>query len=149
MFKVVTIVHQNRSYTCYNGFFSSAVGWCQTESGFTNQESFGKVATGKMSGDNGGSGDRQDEGSGDRQDEDEEGQGSRRSEFKITPLSYDNWGFCQRKCMERSHMPSRKLSVSKSGHATLVQALELSNVKLGLYLDGRLFKCCLSAAAIP
>ena len=31
----------------------------------------------------------------------------------------------------------------------LVQSLKSSNVELGLYLDGRLFKCCLSAAANP
>ena len=31
----------------------------------------------------------------------------------------------------------------------LVQSLKSSNVELGLYLDGRLFKCCLSAATNP
>ena len=31
----------------------------------------------------------------------------------------------------------------------LVQSLKSSKVKLGYYLDGRLFKCCLSAAAYP
>ena len=31
----------------------------------------------------------------------------------------------------------------------LVQSLKSSNVELSLYLDGRLFKCCLSAAANP
>ena len=31
----------------------------------------------------------------------------------------------------------------------LVRSLKSSNVELGYYLDGRLFKCCLSAAANP
>ena len=31
--------------------------------------------------------------------------------------------------------------------AVLVRSLKASNVELGQYLDGRLFKCCLSAAA--
>ena len=31
----------------------------------------------------------------------------------------------------------------------LVQSLKSSNVGLGWYLDGRLFKCCLNAAANP
>ena len=31
----------------------------------------------------------------------------------------------------------------------LVRSLKSSNVELGLYLDGTLFKCCLSAAANP
>ena len=31
----------------------------------------------------------------------------------------------------------------------LVRSLKSSNVELGLYLDGRLFKCSLSAAANP
>ena len=33
--------------------------------------------------------------------------------------------------------------------SVLVQSMESSNVELGLYLDGRLFKCCLSVAANP
>ena len=31
----------------------------------------------------------------------------------------------------------------------LVRSLKSSNVELGKYLDGRLFKCCLSVAANP
>ena len=31
----------------------------------------------------------------------------------------------------------------------LLRSLKLSNVELGQYLDGRLFKCCLSVAANP
>ena len=31
----------------------------------------------------------------------------------------------------------------------LVQSLKSGNVKLGYYLDGRQFKCCLSGAANP
>ena len=30
-----------------------------------------------------------------------------------------------------------------------IQSLKSSNIELGLYLDGRLFKCCLSVAANP
>ena len=31
----------------------------------------------------------------------------------------------------------------------LIRSLKSSNIELGQYLDGRLFKCCLSAAANP
>ena len=31
----------------------------------------------------------------------------------------------------------------------LVRSLKSSNIELGLYLDGKLFKCCMSAAANP
>ena len=31
----------------------------------------------------------------------------------------------------------------------LIRSLKSSNVELGKYLDGQLFKCCLSAAANP
>ena len=59
-----------------------------------------------------------------------------------------------RTCLTHAYLAFEKF-VSKGaaayqlGNTSSLRSLKSSNVELGYYLDGRLFKCCLSAAANP